>query len=174
MAFEKPKAREGGNYNELLAELPTEIWTSLVWCPGIMSTWFASKACQLFEKAVPQLNTAWIWQYKHGHCLSCRSEGKPPLLAVCPIHMESLVVNKWRKCQRWKGKHLHLTFQLHFLGLGDCKLEGRQQVLFIGQHLIWMWARKHPAVRWAGNVLFNEALRLSRSKRHRYERLPFH
>lgn len=38
-------------------------------------------------------------------------------------------------------------FQLCFLRVGDCKLEGRQQVFFDGHCAVWMWARKHPAVR---------------------------
>lgn len=173
MAFEKPKAREGGNYNKLLAELPTEIWTSLVWCPGILSTWFGSKAYQLFEQQFPSWMLHRSGSTSTATVFAAEVKGSHHHLAVCPIHTESLIVNKWRKCQRWKGKHLRLTLQLHFLGLGGCKLEGRQQVLFTGWHLIWMWAKKHPAIRWAGNVLFNEALRLSHSTRHRHYCLAF-
>lgn len=71
VACEKPKAREGGNSSELLAELPAEIWTSSVWSPGITSVWFSSKAFW-DSRTSAVLDASEIWQYKQGHCPSRR------------------------------------------------------------------------------------------------------
>lgn len=85
VACEKPKAREGGNSSELLAELPAEIWTSSVWSPGIISIWFVSKAFW-DSRTSAVLDASEIWQYKQGHCPSrrCYEKLPPPGCVSCP------------------------------------------------------------------------------------------
>lgn len=170
VAFEKPQW-EGGNYSELLAELLTEIRTSLVWSPGIMSTSFASKACQLFETAVPQL----CWALQRSGSTSTATvlpadvKGSCHHLPTCPIQTESLIVNRSRNYQRWKGKQLMLAFQLVSWEYEILNGKAENKSCLLGNVIVWMGARMHPAAKWAAaNVLFEEELKLSLSKRQRY------